>query len=86
MPDTFTSVDVLVRMYLIPIAWRLVGMPVGFGPSRTSRRLLLSDRRVAAAFLERVLAWPFEHVLVAHGEPLDVHARMAFRQAFAGYV
>ena len=47
-------------------AWRLSGVPAGFGPSRTARLLLLHDRAAAAAFLERVLAWPFERVLVAH--------------------
>jgi len=68
------------------LAWRLAGVPAGFGPSRTSRRLLLCDRRVAAAFLERVLAWPFERVLVAHGEPLELNAGRVFRRAFAAYV
>jgi hypothetical protein len=66
--------------------WRLNGAPVGFGPSRTARLLLLSDRSIAAAFLERVLAWPFERVLVAHGEPLEADAGAVFRRAFAPYL
>ncbi len=68
------------------VAWRLNGAPPGFGPSRTSRLFLLRDRVVASAFLERVLAWPFERVLVAHGEPLETNAVAVFRQAFASYL
>src|SRR5262249_43521280 len=68
------------------VVWRLTGVPAGFGPSRTSRLFLLGDRAVAAAFLERVLAWPFQRVLVAHGEPLEANAIAVFRQAFAPYL
>jgi hypothetical protein len=67
-------------------AWRLNGVPAGFGPSRTSRTFLLGDRAIAAAFLERVLAWPFDRVLVAHGEPLEQDAVGAVRRAFAAYL
>jgi hypothetical protein len=66
--------------------WRLAGVPPAFGPSRTARLLLLRDRALARAFLERVLAWPFRRVLVAHGEPLEADAHAAFRRAFASYV
>ena len=66
--------------------WRLTGVPTGFGPSRTARLLLLGDRTAAAVFLERVLAWPFQRVLVAHGEPLEANAVDVFRQAFAPYL
>ncbi len=68
------------------IVWRLSGVPAGFGPSRTARLLLLGDRAAACAFLERVLAWPFERVLVAHGEPLEMNAVNVFRRAFASYL
>ncbi len=67
-------------------AWRLNGVPAGFGPSRTSRLFLLGDQAAAAAFLERVLAWPFQRVLVAHGEPLEENAVAVFRRAFASYL
>jgi hypothetical protein len=66
--------------------WRLAGIPPGFGPSRTARWLLLRDRNVAAAFLERVLAWSFQRVVVAHGEPLESHAVDVFRRAFAPHL
>ena len=68
------------------IAWWLSGVPSGFGPSRTARMLLLRDRALAAAFLRRLLAWPFRRVLVAHGESLEVDALGVFRRAFAVYL
>lgn len=68
------------------LMWRLTGVPTGFGPSRTARLFLLGDRVVAAAFLSRVLAWPFQRVLVAHGEPLEMNAVDVFRRAFARYL
>ena len=68
------------------VAWRLSGVPPGFGPSRTARMLLLRDRALAAAFLRRLLAWPFRRVLVAHGESLEVDAVGVFRRAFAAYL
>jgi hypothetical protein len=68
------------------VFWRLSGIPRGFGPSRTARWFLLRDRRAAAAFLERVLAWPFRRVVVAHGEPLEAQDAGAFRRAFAPHL
>jgi hypothetical protein len=67
-------------------AWRLAGVPAGFGPSRTARLLLLRDRSVARAFLERLLGWPFRRVLVAHGDPLESDAPALFRRAFSRYL
>jgi hypothetical protein len=62
--------------------WRMAGVPAGFGPSRSARLLLLRDRSLAAAFLGRVLEWPFRRVLVAHGDPLEENAAAVFRKAF----
>jgi hypothetical protein len=62
--------------------WRLAGVPAGFGPSRSARWILLRDRALARAFLERVSAWPFQRVLVAHGDPLEADAPAVFRKAF----
>jgi hypothetical protein len=64
----------------------LLGVPRGFGPSRTARMLLLRDRPLAAAFLTRVLEWPFQRVLVAHGQPLEADAQQVFRAAFSAYL
>jgi hypothetical protein len=64
------------------IAWRASGVPPGFGPSRTARMLLLHDRERSRAFLEKVVAWPFRRVIVAHGDILDTNAHAQFRRAF----
>lgn len=66
--------------------WHLNGIPAGFGPSRTARMLLLRDRTATADFLRRILEWPFERVLVSHGEPLETDAVAEFRRAFADYL
>jgi hypothetical protein len=62
--------------------WRLMGVPGRFGPSRTGRIFLLRDRVAARGPLARVRAWPFERILVAHGEPVLEGAREAFESAF----
>jgi hypothetical protein len=66
--------------------WRLTGIPAGFGPSRTARLFLLGDRAAAATFLRKILTWPFERVLVGHGEVLETNAAAEFRRAFAAYL
>jgi hypothetical protein len=66
--------------------WRLSGVPRAFGPSRTARWFLLRDRDAAAAFLARLLDWPFARVVVAHGEPLESGAADVFRRAFAPHL
>lgn len=65
------------------IGARLMGMPFAFGPSRTARLMLLTDRAAVAAWVETLCAWPFERIVVAHGEPLAA-GPAALRAAFAG--
>jgi hypothetical protein len=88
---TLVLTDVAFNMVEFPrrldrLAWRLIGAPIGFGPSRTARRLLLRDRALASAFLARVLAWPFRRVLVAHGDALDVDAHAVLVKVFASHL
>ncbi|HEY7246098.1 MAG TPA: hypothetical protein VH678_19675 [Xanthobacteraceae bacterium] len=45
-------------------------------------RMLFYDRRIARAAVERILAWPIERVLIAHGEPVMVDGRRFVRRAF----
>jgi len=52
-----------------------------FGPSRLDP-WLIRDRVAARASLERILAWDFDRVVVAHGEVLESGGREALR---AGY-
>ncbi|MFI5314307.1 MAG: DUF4336 domain-containing protein [Myxococcota bacterium] len=54
-----------------------------FGPSRIFRFAVLKDRRSARASLDRILAWEFERVTVAHGEILEKGGREALRSGFA---
>lgn len=67
------------------LAWRLFGVPAGFGPSRTARWMLLANRDAARPFLQAVARWPFRRVLVAHGEPLTDDAAATFARAFAAW-
>ena len=41
------------------------------------------NRRAARAALDRILAWPIERVLVAHGEPASANGAAFVRRAFA---
>jgi hypothetical protein len=52
-----------------------------FGPSKLDP-LLIRDRDAAQRSLERILAWDFDRVVVAHGEILESGGREALR---AGY-
>ena len=53
-----------------------------FGPSKLDP-LLIRDRRAARQSLERILAWDFDRVVVAHGDVLESGGREALRQGYA---
>ena len=61
-------------------------MPSGFGPGRTSRRLLLQDHEQASRCLTRVSHWPIQRIIVAHGEIVERNAKAQFLEAFAAYL
>jgi hypothetical protein len=63
------------------LVMRLFG---GYGGFRTTRLdpLLIRDRQAARESLERILAWDFDRVVVAHGEVLESGGPGALR---AGY-
>ncbi|MDH7798502.1 MULTISPECIES: DUF4336 domain-containing protein [unclassified Beijerinckia] len=46
-------------------------------------RVAFTNRRAARAALERVLSWPAEKVLMAHGTPVTEDGRALIRRAFA---
>jgi len=46
-------------------------------------RVAFINRRAARNSLERILAWPVEKVLMAHGTPVEKDARAFLRRAFA---
>ncbi len=53
-----------------------------FGPSRLDP-LLIRDRQAARQSLERILAWDFDRVVVAHGDVLETGGRDALRQGYS---
>jgi hypothetical protein len=68
------------------VACRLSGMPLGFGPSRNARRLLLRDEVRAREALRAVVQWPFERIVMAHGAIVEREARQVFASAFGQYL
>jgi hypothetical protein len=67
---------------LTRLAMRLIGSYGRFGPSRLDP-LLIRDRRAARASLERILAWDFDRIAVAHGDVLETGGREALRAGYA---
>jgi hypothetical protein len=61
---------------------RLIRSYGRFGPSKLDP-LLIRDRRAARQSLERILAWDFDRVVVAHGDVLESGGREALRQGYA---
>ncbi|CAN7324404.1 DUF4336 domain-containing protein [Phenylobacterium sp. LjRoot225] len=45
-------------------------------------RVAFIDRRAARAAIRRILAWPFEKVLMAHGAPVEHDGRALIARAF----
>jgi len=61
---------------------RLIRSYGRFGPSRLDP-LLIRDRRAARESLERILAWDFDRVVVAHGDVLESGGHGALRAGYA---
>jgi hypothetical protein len=53
-----------------------------FGPSKLDP-FLIRDRKLARESLERILAWDFDRVVVAHGDVLESGGRRALREGYA---
>lgn len=54
-----------------------------FGPSRLFRFAMLKDGAALRASLDRILAWDFDRVTVAHGDVLETGGHAALERAFA---
>lgn len=61
---------------------RLLGSYERFRPSRLDP-LLIRDRAAARQSLQRILAWDFDRVVVAHGEVLERGGHEALRAGYA---
>jgi len=53
-----------------------------FGPSKLDP-FLIRDRHAARQSLERILAWDFDRVVVAHGDVLETGGHEALRQGYS---
>ena len=52
------------------------------GPSKLDP-LLIRDRRAARESLERILAWDFDRIIVAHGDVLESGGHEILRQGYS---
>jgi hypothetical protein len=66
--------------------WRAMGVPAGFGPSRSARWLLLRDEEAVRPVLRRAAEWPIRRIVVAHGDAVETDAAAAFQAAFARWL
>lgn len=64
------------------LAFRLLGGYGRLGPTLVER-LLVRDRTAFARALARILAWPFERVIVAHGEICERGGKEALARGYA---
>ena len=65
------------------VAARLDGIVAPHPGAPREWRLSFTDRRAARAALERILRWPIERVLIAHGESASINGAAFVRRAFA---
>jgi len=70
------------RGWMAHLTFFLVGCYRRLGSSR-ALRLLVKDRAAARASVERVLALPFETLVVAHGDVIEQEAQARLGQALA---
>lgn len=66
---------------LTRLAFRLLGAYGRLAPTLLERRQI-RDRAAARASLERILAWDFDRVIVAHGGVLETGGRAALRLGY----
>jgi len=72
-----SSASLMTRLFM-----RVNGSYGRFGPSRIFRFAFAKDPRPLRASLDRVLAWDFDRVTVAHGEILETGGRAALQAGF----
>lgn len=62
---------------------RVIGVRRKLAQSRTQRWLMVRDRERYAESIERVLAWDFERIIMAHGRIVERDGRAGLRRALA---
>jgi hypothetical protein len=65
------------------LATRLAGIYERHGPPRDVRWMLRRDRAATRRAVERILAWDFDRLILAHGRLVESGARDAFARAYA---
>lgn len=68
--------------WLTRVLFRLTGYYGRLGPT-VFERLLVRDRAVFAQSLQRILSWPFERVIVAHGTVKELGGREELVASYA---
>ena len=63
-------------------AFRLIGTEGKLAPTLLEK-LLVKDRKAFRRSLERILEWPFERVIVAHGDIKEANARTELVEGYA---
>ncbi len=74
------SSPLLTRLF-----FRLSGTYARLSPTLLER-MLVRDRATFRQSLERILAWPFERVIVAHGEVCEHGGREQLVQGYSGFL
>lgn len=67
--------------FVTRVAFRMVGGYGRLGPS-VVEKVLIRDRASARASLERILAWDFDRIVLAHGTVLESGGREALRKGY----
>jgi hypothetical protein len=63
--------------------WRMSGVWHRFGPTLLVANVLLREPHLVRPFLERILAWDFDRIVVGHGDVVARDGHAIFAEAFA---
>jgi hypothetical protein len=66
--------------FLTPLTFRMMGIHRRFAAAKMWRRWV-TDRGAFARSIDKILAWDFDRIVVAHGDVVDQHARVQFEAA-----
>jgi hypothetical protein len=66
--------------FLTPLTFRAMGIHRRFATAKMWRRWVI-DRAGFARSIDKILAWDFDRIVVAHGDVVDQHARVQFEAA-----
>jgi hypothetical protein len=66
--------------FLTPLSFRVMGIYRRFATAKMWRRWI-TDRAAFARSIEKILAWDFDRIVVAHGDAVDQNARILFEAA-----